>query len=208
MSERITVTVADPAAAATAGTRHAAPSDAGVYFANLRDGQYVPSRAIIRFGLLNMGVAPAGVAKADTGHHHLLIDASLPSLDRPIPNDFNHLHFGAGQTQAEVTLSPGRHSLQLVLGDENHVPHDPPVMSKPVSVIVAGPEERPLVRRGASGTHVEAIQALLGIEVDGSFGPQTEQAIADFQRTAGLVADAVVGPATWKALDEFGNSGR
>jgi peptidoglycan hydrolase-like protein with peptidoglycan-binding domain len=106
-----------------------------------------------------------------------------------------------------VTLSPGRHSLQLVLGDENHVPHDPPVMSKPINVIVAGPEQRPVVRRGASGPQVEAVQALLGIEADGSFGPETEQAIIDFQRRAGLAPDAVVGPATWKALDEFGNAG-
>jgi peptidoglycan hydrolase-like protein with peptidoglycan-binding domain len=206
MSERITVTVADPTQGATTAVRRSSPSDAGVYFANLRDGQYIPPRTIIRFGLLNMGVAPAGVAKVNTGHHHLLIDIPLPSLDRPIPNDFNHLHFGAGQTEAAVTLSPGRHSLQLLLADENHVPHDPPVMSKPISVIVAGPDQRPVVRRGTSGPHVEAMQALLRISADGTFGSATEQAVIEFQRRTNLVPDAVVGPATWRALDELGNS--
>jgi len=92
-----------------------------------------------------MGVAPAGIDKPNTGHHHLLIDTKIPPLDEPIPNDFNHLHFGAGQTEAIVTLSPGRHTLQLLLGDENHVPHNPPIMSKPIRVYVAKPPRR---RRG------------------------------------------------------------
>jgi len=89
-----------------------------------------------------MGVAPAGIEKANTGHHHLLIDTKLPPLDDPIPNDFNHLHFGAGQTEATVELSPGWHTLQLLLGDENHVPHNPPVMSKPIKVFVVRPGRR------------------------------------------------------------------
>ena len=90
----------------------------------------------IHFGLVNMGVAPAGLAKPNTGHHHLMIDTEVPPLDQPIPNDFKHLHFGAGQTEAAVTLPLGRHTLQLLLGDENHVPHDPPVMSQPIRVTV------------------------------------------------------------------------
>jgi hypothetical protein len=81
-----------------------------------------------------MGVAPAGVEKANSGHHHLLIDTPLPPLDQPIPSDPEHLHFGGGQTQAIVTLTPGRHKLQLLLGDANHVPHDPPVFSKQITV--------------------------------------------------------------------------
>ena len=81
-----------------------------------------------------MGVAPAGIDKANTGHHHLLIDTKLPSLDEPIPNDFNHLHFGAGQTEAIVNLPLGTHTLQLVLGDE--IPYNPPIMSKPIRVVV------------------------------------------------------------------------
>ena len=169
-------------------------------------GNMLQPHMIVRFGLLNMGVAPAGVDKPNTGHHHLIIDAPPPSPDRPIPNDFNHLHFGAGQTQGEVTLTPGRHSLQLVLGDEDHVPHDPPVMSKPITVIVADPDQRPVVRRGASGPTVAAMQALLGITADGAFGPETEQAVSEFQRGTNLPADAIVGPTTWKALDELSNT--
>ena len=205
-SERITVNVADAAQGASTVRRHTSPPGAQVYFENLRDGQYIPAHMIVRFGLLNMGVAPAGVSKPNTGHHHLIIDAPPPSPDQPIPNDFNHLHFGAGQTQGEVTLTPGRHTLQLVLGDEDHVPHDPPVMSKPITVTVAEPDQRPAVRRGVSGPSVAAVQALLGITADGAFGPETEQAVIEFQRGANLSADAIVGPATWKALDEFSNS--
>ena len=103
----------------------------------LQDGSTLPPNATIRFGLVNMGVAPAGIDRPNTGHHHLLVDTKLPPLDEPIPNDFNHLHFGAGQTEATVTLSPGRHTLQLLLGDANHVPHDPPVMSQPITVTVS-----------------------------------------------------------------------
>lgn len=95
-----------------------------------------------------MGIAPAGVAKPNTGHHHLLIDTPLPPLDRPIPNDFNHLHFGAGQTEARINLTPGRHTLQLLLGDENHVPHDPPVMSPRIEVIVTRTGHRIVTRTG------------------------------------------------------------
>jgi hypothetical protein len=136
MSASIRVRVVDPSA------RKPAPADARVYFVGLEDGSVIPQKATIHFGLVNMGVAPAGIDKPNTGHHHLLIDTKLPPLDEPIPNDFNHLHFGAGQTEAIVTLSPGRHTLQLLLGDENHVPHNPPVMSKPIRVYVAKPRRR------------------------------------------------------------------
>jgi Domain of unknown function (DUF4399) len=136
MSPLIRVRVVDPSA------RKPAPADARVYFVGLDDGSVLPQKATIRFGLVNMGVAPAGIDKPNTGHHHLLIDAKLPPLDEPIPNDFNHLHFGAGQTEAVVTLSPGRHTLQLLLGDENHVPHNPPIMSKPIRVYVGKPRRR------------------------------------------------------------------
>jgi hypothetical protein len=88
-----------------------------------------------------MGVAPAGIEKPNTGHHHLLIDAKLPPLDQPIPNDFNHLHFGAGQSEATIDLPLGKHTLQLLLGDANHVPHNPPVMSKPIEVLVVSQEQ-------------------------------------------------------------------
>ena len=130
MSSPIKVRVVDPS------LRKPSPPDARVYFVGLRDGSVLPQKATIRFGLANMGVAPAGIEKPNTGHHHLLIDTKLPPLDEPIPSDFNHLHFGAGQTEATVTLPLGTHTLQLLLGDENHVPHNPPVMSKPIKVIV------------------------------------------------------------------------
>ena len=97
---------------------------------DLKDGATIPPKATIRFGLREMGVAPAGSDRANSGHHHLLIDTELPPLDKPIPNDFNHLHFGTGQTEAEVTLKPGPHTLQLLLGDKDHIPHNPPVMSR------------------------------------------------------------------------------
>lgn len=143
MSPRIHVTVAAvapapaPAAAvAPSSGRHTSPPGARVYIVSPADGDYVPKTFTIRFGLVNMGLAPAGVEKANFGHHHLLIDAPLPALDQPIPNDENHLHFGAGQTEATITLTPGRHTLQLLLGDAQHVPHDPPVYSQPITVFV------------------------------------------------------------------------
>jgi hypothetical protein len=130
MSQKIRVRVVDPS------LRKPSPPDARVYFIGLKDGDVLPSKATLRFGLSNMGVAPAGIEKPNTGHHHVLIDTKLPDLNEPIPSDFNHLHFGAGQTEATVTLTPGTHTLQLLLGDESHLPHNPPVMSKPIKVLV------------------------------------------------------------------------
>ena len=129
-SDRITVHVAAPTA------RTPSPAGAKVYFVGLKDGDTVPQHVTIHFGLEDMGVAPAGINKPNTGHHHLLIDTDLPPLDQPIPNDVHHLHFGAGQTEATVTLPLGKHKLQLLLGDYRHVPHDPPVMSQPITVNV------------------------------------------------------------------------
>jgi hypothetical protein len=152
-SNRIHIHVVDSAAApsgqvkppsSTTSGRHPSPPGAKVYFVYPEDGSYVTPTTIIRFGLVGMGVAPAGLEKANTGHHHLLIDTNLPALDQPIPNDFNHLHFGAGQTEAKVTLSPGRHSLQLLLADENHIPHDPPIYSKPIQIMVTATGRRPV----------------------------------------------------------------
>lgn len=90
----------------------------------------------VRMGLRNMGVCPKGVVFPNTGHHHLLIDTDLPPLDQEIPSDRNHLHFGAGETDARLELPPGKHTLQLLLGDHNHVPHVPPVYSKKITIIV------------------------------------------------------------------------
>jgi hypothetical protein len=140
MSERIHVHVVEAAKApvptAAHVGRHPSPPGAKVYFVYPTDHAYVSPTPVIRFGLIGMGVAPAGVEKANTGHHHLLIDTNLPPFDRPIPSDFNHLHFGAGQTEAKITLPPGQHKLQLILADENHIPHDPPIYSAPIQVVV------------------------------------------------------------------------
>ena len=113
------------------------PAGAKVYFVDLQDGATIAPITTVHFGLHGMGVAPAGSEKANSGHHHLLIDTELPPLDQPIPNDENHLHFGAGQTEVDLTLAPGPHTLQLLLGDKNHVPHSPPVMSERIHVVVS-----------------------------------------------------------------------
>ena len=116
------------------------PSSAGasVYIINLKDGDSVESPFKVQFGLTGMGVAPAGVEKPDTGHHHLIIDTTLSAdeMKAPVPLDAKHVHYGGGQTEAMVTLPPGKHTLQLVLGDWSHVPHVPPVMSTPITVTV------------------------------------------------------------------------
>ena len=145
MSDPVRVRVVEAGVVATPGgpRPHPSPANARVYFVYPADGAYVSRTPVIRFGLVNMGVAPAGVEKANTGHHHLLVDAPLPPLDRPIPNDFNHLHFGAGQTEAQITLRPGTHRLQLLLGDDNHMPHVPAVYSKPITITVTAAGHRP-----------------------------------------------------------------
>jgi hypothetical protein len=116
----------------------ASPAGAKVYFINLKDGDTVNSPFLVQFGLSGMGVAPAGVEKPNTGHHHLLIDAALTAeqMKEPIPADSNHVHFGGGQTETMVTLPPGTHTLQLVLGDWTHIPFAPPVMSEPITITV------------------------------------------------------------------------
>jgi hypothetical protein len=161
MSPRIRVTVAEGAAVASmtqpapqasppAGGKPArtpAPNDAVVYFVYPRNGGAIFPTSTIRFGLRNMGVAPAGVAKPNTGHHHLVIDAPTPPLDRELPADLNHIHLGGGQTERRITLPMGEHTLQLILADENHVPHDPPVISERITVLVAPGGKRPTRRR-------------------------------------------------------------
>ena len=116
--------------------RSKSPADVLLYIVSPQDGETVSSPVTVRFGLRGMGIAPAGVAMENTGHHHLLIDAELPALNLPIPADANHVHFGKGQTEAVITLAPGRHRLQLLLADHLHVPHDPPVTSKSITITV------------------------------------------------------------------------
>lgn len=114
-----------------------APEGAQVYFIGLEDGAKVPQTFTVKFGLSGMGVAPAGVNVDNTGHHHLLIDLEeLPDLTKPLPANDNVRHFGKGQTETTITLAPGKHTLQLLLGNYVHVPHDEPVMSEKITVIV------------------------------------------------------------------------
>ena len=124
------------AGTALAQDRTAAPEGAGAYIVSPANGDSVSSPVTVVFGLSGMGVAPAGTEKENTGHHHLLIDTELPPLDEPIPADDNHVHFGGGQTEVQIELTPGEHSLQLLLGDLNHIPHDPPVASEVITVTV------------------------------------------------------------------------
>jgi hypothetical protein len=119
-----------------AGAATPAPEGARAYIISPQDGATVQNPVTVVFGLQNMGVAPAGVDKAETGHHHLLIDAELPPPGQPIPANEHYRHFGGGQTQTTLKLTPGTHTLQLLLGDRNHIPHDPPVMSKRITIHV------------------------------------------------------------------------
>lgn len=123
--------------------RTPSPEGAEVYFIDPTDGDRVSSPFTVRFGLAGMGVAPAGQGGDTTGHHHLVIDAPTPPADRPVPSDAHHRHFGGGQTEAVVELDPGRHTLQLVLGDRNHVPHLPPVVSERITITVVPEGEEP-----------------------------------------------------------------
>ena len=122
-----------------------APDGAMVYIINLEDGASVQSPVTIKFGLQNMGVAPAGVEKENTGHHHVYLnraafgegegDAEIAA--NGIPSDDNHIHFGGGQTEVTLDLPPGEHTVQLVLGDHFHVPHNPPVVSERITITVS-----------------------------------------------------------------------
>ncbi|MDP3257253.1 MAG: DUF4399 domain-containing protein [Bosea sp. (in: a-proteobacteria)] len=144
MSRRITVEVLDEP---QEKARVAAAPGARVFFVDLVDGATIPTRSIIRFGTEGVALSPAGTPRPNGGHHHLLIDTELPPLDHEIPSDFNHVHFGRGQTEAEITLPPGEHTLQLLLGDHDHVPHDPPVMSPRIRVRVVEGDQLASVRQ-------------------------------------------------------------
>jgi hypothetical protein len=126
-----------PAAAPAALARTPAPAGATAYIIEPADGATVTNPVRVVFGLKGIGVAPAGTDRADAGHHHLLIDAALPAdLGLPIAKDDTHVHFGGGQTETTVMLTPGPHTLQLLLGDHLHVPFDPPIASSVVTIQV------------------------------------------------------------------------
>jgi len=112
------------------------PDGARVYIKSPADGETVSSPVKVQFGLDGMAVVPAGTDKPNSGHHHLLIDTDEPDMDKPIPKDAKHVHFGKGQTETTVELEPGRHTLQLLLGDKAHIPHNPPVVSEVITITV------------------------------------------------------------------------
>jgi hypothetical protein len=115
-----------------------APANAYAYIGYPNDGQTLPAGKPFKvwFGLRYMGVAPRGVKFPNSGHHHLLIDTDLPPMDKEIPSDRNHLHFGAGETETMIELPPGKHTLQLLMGDDKHLPHNPPVYSRKITIYV------------------------------------------------------------------------
>lgn len=120
--------------------RSPAPEDAKAFIVSPKDGATVASPVAVRFDLSGMAVAPAGEDKSNSGHYHLLIDVdTLPAMNQPIPKDERHLHFGKGQTETKLQLPPGKHTLQLLLGDYQHIPHDPPVISDRITITVTAP---------------------------------------------------------------------
>ena len=122
--------------AAAALTSPAAPAGAKVFFVDLKDGAEVTSPLTIKFGAEGIEVAPAGEDKPNSGHHHLIIDADLPAADAPVPADEHHLHFGKGQTEATIELTPGKHTLQLSFANYAHVPFNPALASDKITVTV------------------------------------------------------------------------
>ncbi len=116
--------------------RSPAPAGAKVYFIEPKDGAEVSGPVTVKMGLVGMGVAPAGVEKKDTGHHHILVNQKVADPMAPLPADDKHRHFGAGQTETTLTLPAGKHTLQLVLGDHNHIPHNPLIASDVITITV------------------------------------------------------------------------
>lgn len=111
-------------------------TEPSVYFIEPVDDAIVTSPVTVKFGLKNFGVAPAGIERDKTGHHHLIIDAPLPDLKLPVPADANHIHFGGGQTETTLELKPGKHTLQLLMGNHLHIPHATPVKSDVITITV------------------------------------------------------------------------
>jgi hypothetical protein len=132
------IVLAASATVALAQERTPSPAGAEVYIISPKNGATVKSPVVVQFGLKGMGIAPAGVKFENTGHHHLLIDSDVPAdLSAPLPTTDQVKHFGKGQTETSLDLAPGKHTLLLLLGDQNHTPHNPPVVSKKITITVS-----------------------------------------------------------------------
>ena len=127
---------ATPEPVPTSLPRTPSPEGASVFFILPASGDTVPNPIRVEFGVVGMSIVAAGMNEAHSGHHHLLIDTDLPDMGLPIPADAHHVHFGDASTSTELTLAPGTHTLQLLLGDHLHIPHNPPIMSEPISITV------------------------------------------------------------------------
>ena len=133
----VVVAQAPQPAAPAQVARTKAPEAARVYFISPKNGDTVAQKFTVQFGLKGMGIAPVGINQPNTGHHHLLVDlAQMPNMSSPLPANDNIRHFGGGQTEVDLTLPPGKHTLQLVLGDYLHTPHEKPVMSDKITITV------------------------------------------------------------------------
>jgi hypothetical protein len=128
--------LACPSVVLADNNRTPAPAGAKVFIIEPKDGSTVSSPVTVKFGAENIDIVPAGTDKPNSGHHHLLIDTTVTDFNSAIPKDDHHVHYGKGQTEATITLTPGKHTLQLLLGDKNHIPPDPPIASEVVSVTV------------------------------------------------------------------------
>lgn len=131
-----TAETAAPAEAPAELERSTSAEGARVFFISPSDGDTVSNPIRVEFGIEGMDVVKAGVDQPRSGHHHLLIDTGLPDLTMPIPADEHHIHFGDGSTSTEITLPPGQHTLSMLLGDHRHIPHDPPLVSEPITITV------------------------------------------------------------------------
>jgi hypothetical protein len=134
-SENVGTEIAE-ASSPVAMPRTASPEGASVFFISPADGDTVTSPVSVKFGIDGMSVVKAGNNQPDSGHHHLLVDTDLPDFGLPIPADKHHIHFGDGSTSTEIMLDPGTHTLRMLLGDHLHIPHDSPIMSDPITIIV------------------------------------------------------------------------
>jgi len=124
--------------------RSPSPDGAAINFSNLSNGDVVPPVFTAKFSISGMGIAPAGVEIDNTGHHHLLIDVQqLPDFNQPLPATNNIRHFGKGESETELRLPEGEHTLQLVLADYEHIPHQPPVVSEQITIVVSANAPEP-----------------------------------------------------------------